>query len=305
MRKCSFMKKIVTIAIGLLVILLLLTVTAFGVEKVLFYHTDPAGTPVAMTDANGNVVWRADYRPFGEEQTITGTIENNEKFVGKEKDKETGLYYFGARYMESRIGRFISPDPVGPVDERTGKINEKMLLNPQRLNRYAYGLNNPYKYVDPDGEAAIEIRHFLEARQQLLGWAPSWLQDILMPIDISIGPIAIESGGGKIVGKGVGKVDEAIKGSKLLWGTWDDYAKVIVNGREYAQIGKRLYTKHAIERMAPVGFGGRGIPPSVVEHAVQYGEKTQGKFGRTIHTFENVRVITEKDIVISVIKLGD
>jgi len=71
--------------------------------------------------------------------------------VGKEKDKETGLYYFRARYFDSRIGRFISIDPVGPVDEKTGKVNEKMLLNPQRLNRYAYGLNNPYRYVDRDG----------------------------------------------------------------------------------------------------------------------------------------------------------
>jgi len=54
-----------------------------------------------MTDAGGNVVWRADYLPFGEENIISGTLENHYKFVGKENDKETGLYYFGARYIDT------------------------------------------------------------------------------------------------------------------------------------------------------------------------------------------------------------
>lgn len=113
-----------------------------------------------MTDVNKNVVWKTDYKPFGEEQSITGTIENNEKFAGKEKDKETGLYYFGARYLGPKIGRFISVDPIGPVNSRTGKVDEKFLLNPQKFNRYAYTLNNPYRYVDPLGlteEAAMAV----------------------------------------------------------------------------------------------------------------------------------------------------
>ncbi len=50
-----------------------------------------------MTDSYGNVIWRGDYKPFGEEYQITGFPENNKKFIGKEKDEETGLYYFGAR----------------------------------------------------------------------------------------------------------------------------------------------------------------------------------------------------------------
>ncbi len=118
---------------------------------VYFYHSDPAGTPAAMTDPSGNVVWQADYLPFGEENLTSGTLENDFKFVGKENDKETGLYYFGARYMEAMVGRFISPDPVGAVDSNTGRINGNNILNPQRLNRYGYGLNNPFKYFDPDG----------------------------------------------------------------------------------------------------------------------------------------------------------
>jgi len=115
------------------------------------YYTDPAGTPMAMTNMSRDVMWSADYKPFGEEYWISGTIENNEKFVGKEKDKETGLYYFGARYMKAEIGRFTSPDPVGAVDPKTSKVNETIIKNPQRLNLYAYAGNNPWKYIDPFG----------------------------------------------------------------------------------------------------------------------------------------------------------
>jgi RHS repeat-associated protein len=147
---------------GYVVIMLLLSTGALSAgEKVFFYHTDPAGTPLAMTDTNGTVVWRADYKPFGEEHTVTQTPENDMRFIGKEKDKETGLYYFGARYMRPEIGRFITTDPVGPVDPRTSKTNYAMLVNPQMLNRYAYSLNNPYRYVDPDGKWPTEIHNEL------------------------------------------------------------------------------------------------------------------------------------------------
>ncbi len=148
------------------VVALAVLVSAAGAigGQVYFYHTDPAGTPLAMSDASGNVVWRADYRPFGEIQSESGTAPNDKLFVGKEKDDETGLYYFGARYMDDRIGRFIAPDPIGAVDPKTGKINRMVLLNPQRQNYYAYALNNPYSYIDANGEAAA----LLLLRQMLI-----------------------------------------------------------------------------------------------------------------------------------------
>lgn len=153
------MKQIIKFCFALNIAIFILTGITFAAEKVFFYHTDPSGTPLAMTDQNGIVVWRADYKPFGEEQTITGPIENNEKFIGKEKDKETGLYYFGARYMDPRIGRFISTDPVGPVEPWNSKTNHEMLLNPQNLNSYAYGLNNPYRYKDANGKWPEQVHN--------------------------------------------------------------------------------------------------------------------------------------------------
>lgn len=143
----------------LVTLLLLFCFSSLGLasEQVFFYHTDPAGTPLSMTNSAGTVVWKTDYKPFGEEYAVTETAVNDKRFVGKEKDKETGLSYFGARYEDARIGRFTGVDPVRAVDPQTSQTNEKLLLNPQRLNTYSYGLNNPYRYVDPDGREVVVI----------------------------------------------------------------------------------------------------------------------------------------------------
>jgi RHS repeat-associated protein len=64
------------------------------------------------------------------------------KFTGKERDAETGLDYFGARYLSAAEGRFTSPDPL---------MASATVSNPQKWNRYNYALNNPLRFVDPDG----------------------------------------------------------------------------------------------------------------------------------------------------------
>jgi RHS repeat-associated protein len=56
---------------------------------------------------------RRDYYPFGESVTSSGDEESLYQFIGKEKDSNTGLFYFGARYYDPGIGRFLSVDPVG------------------------------------------------------------------------------------------------------------------------------------------------------------------------------------------------
>jgi RHS repeat-associated protein len=174
-----------------------------------------------MTNTSGAVVWKTDYKPFGEEDSFTGTIENNEKFAGKEKDKETGLYYFGARYLGPKIGRFLTVDPVG--------ISEKDLLNPQRLNRYAYSLNNPYRYIDPDGRVVWDIIDigFFAHSAYTFAKDPSWsnagdlgLNAIgLLPIVPSLGVI-------KAVGKGVDKAIDASKVGKTVLGHYPNYLKL-------------------------------------------------------------------------------
>ena len=141
-----------------LAVVLLTTTTAFAGEKVYFYTNAPDGTPIAMRDGTtGDIVWQAYYKPFGEEHSVTGSIENNKRFIAKELDVETGLIYINHRYYSPEIGRFITPEPIGSVNPWNSKTNYEMLLNPQRLNPYAYGLNNPYKYIDASGKFSVEV----------------------------------------------------------------------------------------------------------------------------------------------------
>jgi len=103
-----------------------------------------------ITDVSGNVKKQKKYEAFGNLIWSSGTHEDNREFTSKEKDP-TGFHYFGARYYSGDIGRFLSPDPhtVSPENIK--------LSNPQELNPYVYCVNNPLKYLDPNGLWQTEI----------------------------------------------------------------------------------------------------------------------------------------------------
>jgi RHS repeat-associated protein len=155
------MMKFIKFVSCMMILVFLRTGFALAADQVFFYYTDPSGTPLAVSDATGAVTWQADYMPFGEELLGSSTAPNNKMFVGKEKDGETGFYYFGARYMDSTAGRFVSTDSIGPINPSTGEINQFILHDPQRLNPYVYGLNNSYRYVDKDGNIALVLAEAL------------------------------------------------------------------------------------------------------------------------------------------------
>jgi RHS repeat-associated protein len=110
-------------------------------------------------------VWRWESDAFGtekpehddEEDDDHKDITVNLRFAGQYFDAESGLTYNGARYYDSRTGRFITADPRGinehvagyMADLRTGAFNRP----PLELNPYAYVVNNPLRWIDPTGEA--------------------------------------------------------------------------------------------------------------------------------------------------------
>jgi RHS repeat-associated protein len=123
-------------------------------------HLDHIGTPRLLTDATGQAISRHDFLPLGIELTSNhqerdrgDARENKLRFTGHERDFVGGtasdnvdtLDYMHARYYRSEVGRFLSVDPSPKL----------RLQQPQSWNRYAYSLNNPLKYVDPDGRDAV------------------------------------------------------------------------------------------------------------------------------------------------------
>ena len=120
--------------------------TAHAEITTTYYHTDAAGSVVAASDDTGSLLWRKSYSPYGEKVADGEGDSNAIAFTGKQHDDVTGLTYFGARYYDPEVGRFMGMDAVGFSDD-----------NPISFNRYAYANNNPYRYKDPDGNIVFLI----------------------------------------------------------------------------------------------------------------------------------------------------
>jgi RHS repeat-associated protein len=112
-----------------------------------FYHNDHLGGVNVISDINGAKEQLTEYEPWGSVSRSEGPTvgsppetDTTHAFTGQEIDPETGLYYYGGRYYDAEIARFISPDII---------IQEPS--NPQNLNRYSYVINNPLLFVDPSG----------------------------------------------------------------------------------------------------------------------------------------------------------
>jgi RHS repeat-associated protein len=118
-----------------------------GPRVLAYYHHDAIGSVRAVTDADGDVVRRYEYEPFGQVWDGPAQAPERRLFTGQEHDAATGLDYFGARYLRADLGRFTTIDPVTTIEEN--------LVDPQRWNRYAYVRNNPLRYVDPDGRMPV------------------------------------------------------------------------------------------------------------------------------------------------------
>jgi RHS repeat-associated protein len=162
-----------------------------------FATSDHLGTPRAWTDRFGNLIERRDYSLFGQDLPAGIGIRSasigyggdsaRQKFTGKEKDPETGLYFFQARYFSSLQGRFTSPDEfqggpreifvLGSGSPTKQALPYAEITNPQSLNKYTYCYNNPLRYTDPDGhipvETAIDVLSFAASFYELIR-NPSW-----------------------------------------------------------------------------------------------------------------------------------
>ncbi len=137
------MTKFIRIFSFVLISLLAHSPYAFSTDIVTHIHTDVLGSPIAATAADGSLVWRETFKPYGEKmENALSSDENDVWYTSRPFDEEIGLSFNGARDYDPVIGRFYGIDPVSFQED-----------NFHSFNRYTYANNNPYFYVDRTGEA--------------------------------------------------------------------------------------------------------------------------------------------------------
>ncbi len=111
-------------------------------------HTDHRGAPVAMTDGDRHIVWRARLTPNGraEVQSIPGETVLNLRLPGQYFDAETGLHDNRHRTYDPATGRYLQPDPLG---------------YPDGPDAYAYGGSDPINRIDPDGLYQLDVHYYM------------------------------------------------------------------------------------------------------------------------------------------------
>jgi RHS repeat-associated protein len=120
-----------------------------------FYHGDHLGSTSFVTDARGRVSQYVAYMPYGEAlfEEHSNTRDMPYLFNAKERDEETGLYYYGARYLDPETAVWYGVDPLA--------------MKYPDYSPYIYCANNPLKYIDPDGKK-IKLAGTAAQRQTIL-----------------------------------------------------------------------------------------------------------------------------------------
>ncbi|AGT44099.1 YD repeat-containing protein [Treponema pedis str. T A4] len=253
------------------------------------------------------------------------------RFTGKELDEETGLYYYGARYLDPKYSRWLSGDPAlndyipkAPVNDEAKKHYENLpgmggLFNVVNLHVYHYAGNNPVKYIDPDGrenyDASITKEQYDKSWMLQREYTWEQLQDFFKEHpdtilhryedEVSFRKLSSRSEivdpnsanmilmDAILIGKNLFKLTKLIT-TKLLA---KQAAKKITE--EVVVVGGREYSKYALERMAE-----RNIVPMVVEETIKNGIKSNGsKPGTFVYLTKEAKVVVnEVGKVITVMK---
>ncbi len=132
------------------------------VEEKTYYLSDILGSNSLLTDIDGNPTMLTKYDEFGNtyyEWSLTSNLQpptSQYKYTGKPFDSEIGLYYYGARYYNPQLGRWVSKDLLGGKIEKT-----------QSVSRYHFNFNNPLRYIDLDGFVSDEQFKLKEFNEHL------------------------------------------------------------------------------------------------------------------------------------------
>jgi RHS repeat-associated protein len=185
-----------------------------------------------------------EYTPYGElfveDKALTDSTPY--RFTGKELDEETGLIYFGARYLNPQTSMWLSADPAmgeyiprAPIDDEARKYNQNLpgmggVYNYVNLHVYHYAGNNPVKLVDPDGLSDEEFDLIQKATNYLKSECEKYIESLKQEATVS--------------GRATASVDLAttingvrIKGSFALVGEYDSKGVFSLTGEAGLDLG--------------------------------------------------------------------
>ncbi len=259
--------------------------------NILFYHQDHLGGTSLVTNSSGGVVKEISYTPFGE---IIGNYTDRYTFTGHEFDSETGLIYMKARYYNPTTGQFLQ------MDNLIGNP-----YNSQDLNKYSYARNNPYKYIDPNGEwiSPLDILDYVSLAHSIYSFvkSPSWENLGWLGVDIASAAVPIAGGFG-VAGKsarygekaikGVGIVENAAKAGKTT-GKFANFFKGLdkVDGSVKASenLGDFFRYSDALslsEKASVKGFVSQEkLQEHYFKHASEFGIKSVGDYEKAAKSF--------------------
>ncbi|MCL2297881.1 MAG: RHS repeat-associated core domain-containing protein, partial [Proteobacteria bacterium] len=260
-----------------------------------FVLQDGQGSSRLTVDNDGAIKEVITYDAFGNRidgfgHSATDATNLNHLYVGEVFDADSGFYHLRARDYDPVTGRFTARDEFEGLEK-----------HPLTLNLYLYANADPINFIDPSGYFS-------------LGGIMSGLGSM---VTLSVRVVVI---GGRTAVSAVRSIVSLLRFRMggvppNSWGFWKDLPKVMHNGKEYASVNGRLYTKHAVEHMTPKGFGNaagrvaveaRGVPAMAVEEAIIMGvARKEG--ARTIYTLGNLQIVTEGlvgRIIVTVKRVG-
>ncbi|MEZ4909206.1 MAG: RHS repeat-associated core domain-containing protein [Saprospiraceae bacterium] len=176
-----------------------------------------------------------EYTAFGEAfaDWRTETYDTPYRFTGKEQDSETGLYYYGARYYDPRLGRFLSVDPLA---EKYGAWSP-----------YAYTFDNPLKFNDPTGMGAEDI--IIEGRHddKKAYYEKQTLNELQ---SLTSQKLSMDDKGNVTIIEGVGNKNASAEGTKLVADLINDHSKTtkITNETKYSGLDNSFLKDNARTR---------------------------------------------------------
>ncbi len=203
-----------------------------------FYHPDPLGSNVLVTDRSGNVIQRATNTPYGELRSVNdgagnsiepGADSTRHLFTGQEYDAESGLSYLGARHYDPFIGRFLAVDPA-LIGSAAGASFQGIASNSAHLNGHSYALNLPTRLVDPTGATPAESQIAKPVTSFALPAPPPWMPPQVRMVESDKVPAGVK---------------QALSNLEIRAELWDTFFSTI---RTTAEGGGWILQNGAVER---------------------------------------------------------